>query len=253
MNKILAIIPARYASTRLPGKPLAEIGGKPMIELVYRRVKSCTAISQVLVATDDQRIAEAVQDFGGAAILTSTTCITGTDRCAEALLQLKGNWDLVLNVQGDEPFIRPEQLHQLIDCMLASDADAGTLVKKITEEKDLQNPNVVKAVISSKGKALYFSRSAVPFVRQTGHLPWTKQADFYRHLGIYAFRAEKLPMLASLPPGTLEQAESLEQLRWLEAGYSIQTAITEYDAAGIDTPEDLERARQLLGSRPGEG
>ncbi|MFM7726916.1 MAG: 3-deoxy-manno-octulosonate cytidylyltransferase, partial [Flavobacteriales bacterium] len=212
MKKILAIIPARYSSTRLPGKPLAEIGGKPMIELVYRRVKSCSAISQVLVATDDLRIAEAVQEFGGDVMLTSDTCISGTDRCAEALQQLQGSWDLVLNVQGDEPFIHPEQLQQLIDCMQLSDADAGTLIKKITVEEDLHNPNVVKAVITSQGKALYFSRQPIPFVRQTGQLSWTKQTGFYRHLGIYAFRAEMLPVLAALPPGMLEQAESLEQL-----------------------------------------
>lgn len=246
MNKTLAIIPARYASTRFPGKPLADLGGKSMIERVYRQVASCVEVDEILVATDDVRILDAVHAFGAEAVLTSENCFSGTDRCAEVLAGNPRNWDYVINVQGDEPFIQPGQISQLIACMRETSADAATLIKKITSEEDLANPNVVKAVVSGSGRALYFSRSPIPYLRDGRDGSHISQHCFYRHLGIYAFRASVLPVLAALPPGNLEQAESLEQLRWLEAGYSIYTSVTEHASIGIDTPEDLEKAKAWL-------
>lgn len=218
-----------------------------MIERVYSQVAACNEVNEIFVATDDERIVRSVSDFGGKVVLTSETCLTGTDRCAEALSGIPFSPDLVLNVQGDEPFIQPGQLSELIYCMQDTSADVGTLVKRITKEEDVRNPNVVKVAFSSEGKALYFSRSAIPFNRSTGNQSMGGTA-YFRHIGIYAFRAEILPALASLPPGKLEIAESLEQLRWLEAGYTISTAITEFESIGIDTPEDLEAAGKWLES-----
>ncbi len=246
MKKVLALIPARFGSTRFPGKPLADLGGKPMIQRVYEQVKSCSAISEVLVATDHEGIFSAVLAFGGKVIMTSENCLTGTDRCAEALKVLGEGWDVLLNVQGDEPFIRAEQLQELLACMESPEADIGTLVRRISKEQDLFNPNVVKAVLGQSGKALYFSRHPIPFVRGEENEKWIEKADFYRHVGLYAFRPDVLKKLSVLPPGKLEMAESLEQLRWLEAGYSIVCAETAYESPGIDTPEDLAQALTLL-------
>jgi 3-deoxy-manno-octulosonate cytidylyltransferase (CMP-KDO synthetase) len=248
VKNILAIIPARFSSTRFPGKPLADLGGKTIIERVYTRVSGCKEISEILVATDDDRIRNAVEAFGGNAMMTSPNCLSGTDRCAEILEKTPGmNPDLILNVQGDEPFIQPAQLSALIVQMKASGADIGTLVQKIGDEADIHNPNVVKAVVSSTGRALYFSRSMIPFVRDAGGRSLLESVDFFRHIGLYAYLPNVLRRISALPPGKLELAENLEQLRWLEAGYSISTAITAFDSIGIDTPADLENARKLLG------
>lgn len=248
MKNILAIIPARYASSRLPGKPLADLGGKTLIERVYRQAALCKEISDILVATDDERIRQAVQAFGGNVCMTPADCLSGTDRCAAALQQHSGKWDAVVNIQGDEPFIRPEQISQVIACLADESAAVGTLVRRIHSDEQLLNPNVVKAVLTDQGKALYFSRSPIPFLRDDQGKAWTDQGSFFRHLGIYAFRADLLPVLAALPPGKLEQAESLEQLRWMEAGYPVYASETDFDSMGIDTLEDLELARKRLAS-----
>lgn len=244
MKKNLAIIPARYASSRLPGKPLADIAGKTLIERVYRQAALCSDLSAILVATDDERIEAAVQAFGGRVVITPVDCLSGTDRCAAALEKLGGDWDTVVNIQGDEPFIQPDQISQVIGCLANASAAVGTLVRRIHSDEQLFNPNVVKAVLADQGKALYFSRSPIPFLRDAQDQAWTAQNSFFRHLGIYAFRADLLPVLAALPPGKLEQAESLEQLRWMEAGYPVYAAETLFDSMGIDTPEDLEAARK---------
>jgi len=246
MKKVLAIIPARFASTRFPGKPLANIGGKSMIQRVYEQVLSCSGISEVLIATDNVLINQTAEGFGAKVVMTNENCVSGTDRCAEALLAIGGSWDVVLNVQGDEPFIRPEQLDELISRMASPEVEIGTLVSRIKTEADVQNPNVVKAVLAKSGKALYFSRSAIPFLRAGVVGDWLAQADFFRHVGLYAFRQNVLEEVAQLPPGKLELAESLEQLRWLESGFSIYAAETIWESHGIDTPEDLENAMRFL-------
>jgi 3-deoxy-manno-octulosonate cytidylyltransferase (CMP-KDO synthetase) len=246
MKKVLALIPARFSSTRLPGKPLADLGGKTIVERVYRQVSNCPDVHEAVVATDDERIRNCVIGFGGKVVMTSENCLTGTDRCAEALALLDSDADLILNVQGDEPFIQPEQISQLVGCMEPEQAQIGTLVKRIRHEADLMNPNVVKAVLTSAGKALYFSRSCIPYVRDAAAESWLSKVAFYRHIGIYAFRKGILPQLSLLPAGALEKAESLEQLRWLEAGFSLFAAETELESMGIDSPEDLEKARNLL-------
>lgn len=244
LMRILAIIPARYASTRFPGKPLADLHGKPMIRHVFERVKSCPSISEVLVATDHPAIEEAVLAFGGRVVMTSQNCISGTDRCAEVLKNLGMNFDIVLNVQGDEPFIQCGQIQELIACMALPQAEIGTLIRRIDNQEDLFSPNVVKAVVSEGGRALYFSRQPVPFVRGEEKEHWLQKAVFYRHIGLYAFRPGILLQLAGLAPGKLEMAESLEQLRWMEAGFSVFTGETAFDSPGIDTPEDLEKAKR---------
>jgi 3-deoxy-manno-octulosonate cytidylyltransferase (CMP-KDO synthetase) len=246
MKKVLAIIPARFASTRFPGKPLADIAGKSMIQRVYEQVVSCSGISEVLIATDNVLIKQTAEGFGARVMMTNENCVSGTDRCAEALLAIGGSWDVVLNVQGDEPFIRPEQLDELISRMNSPEVEIGTLVSRIKTEADVQNPNVVKAVLAQTGEALYFSRSAIPFVRGGKEGEWLHQADFFRHFGLYAFRQNVLEAVAQLPPGKLELAESLEQLRWLESGFSIYAAETVWESHGIDTPEDLENALRFL-------
>ena len=246
MKKVLAIIPARFGSTRFPGKPLADMAGMPMIRRVYNQVKKCEEISDVVVATDHEGIFRTVLQFGGKAIMTSASCVSGTDRCAEALSLLDGDWDVLVNVQGDEPFIDPAQLSELLRCMERPGAAIATLVRGIHREEDLFNPNVVKAVMDENGKALFFSRNPVPFVRGEEKSSWLSKARFFRHIGLYAFRPEILHEIALLPPGKLELAESLEQLRWLEAGYRIEAGETLFDSPGIDTPEDLENALKML-------
>jgi 3-deoxy-manno-octulosonate cytidylyltransferase (CMP-KDO synthetase) len=241
---ILSIIPARFGSTRFPGKPLADLAGKPMIQRVYEQVISCSSISDVIVATDHMEIFNTVQAFGGRVIMTSENCLTGTDRCAEVLEKISQDYDLIINVQGDEPFIQCGQINELIESMASPEAQIGTLVRRIEDKEDVFNPNVVKAVLSMSGRALYFSRNPMPFVRGANHENWLQHTSFFRHIGLYAYRPAVLREIAKLPAGKLEIAESLEQLRWLEAGYSIFVRETHFDSPGIDTPEDLENARR---------
>lgn len=240
--KFIGIIPARYQSTRFPGKPLAMIKNKPMIRWVYENVSE--VLDQVCVATDDERIMEAVQSFGGKVVRTKATHQSGTDRCAEAALLLKDefDFDVVINIQGDEPFIRPEQIELLKNCFNDEDVQIATLVKKIETEEELLNPNRPKVVLDKSRNAMYFSRSAIPYIRGKEEKNWLESNIFWSHVGMYAFRSEVLQRLTRLPQGKLELAESLEQLRWLENGYEIRVAETTIHSMGIDTPEDLEAA-----------
>lgn len=245
--RIAAIIPARYHSTRLPAKPLQKLGGKSIIEWVYSAVKA--VIKDVVVATDDVRIAEEVERFGGCAIMTSEAHRSGTDRCAEALTKMGGDYDIVLNVQGDEPFIRREHIEALIACFNNPETEIATLAKPMTSAEDMadiHNPNSVKVVTDLRGRALYFSRAAIPFQRDVEQSEWSKRHTYLKHIGIYAFRAQTLRAVTSLDTSSLEQTEKLEQLRWLEHGYYISVAKTPYATMGIDTPEDLQRAEEML-------
>ena len=250
MMKSLAIIPARYASTRFPAKPLAMLGGKLIIERVYRQVQQ--AIDDVVVATDDERIMRAVESFGGRAVMTSTEHRSGTDRCYEALMKVGGNYDIVINVQGDEPFIQPEQIRSLVACFEDPATDIATLVKPFTVEdgiEALENPNSPKVVVSRDMKAIYFSRSVIPYMREVPREEWLSRHTYYKHIGMYAFRAKTLGEVTALPQSSLELSEKLEQLRWLENGYRIGVGITTIETIGIDTPEDLRRAEEFLAAR----
>lgn len=241
----IGIIPARYQSTRFPGKPLALINNKPMIQWVYENVAK--SVNEVWIATDDERIFKAVEGFGGKAIETLSTHQSGTDRCAEASKKLeeKIKFDIVINVQGDEPFIKPEQIELLKSCF-EDDADIATLIKKIDTNEEIFNPNRPKVVTDKQQNALYFSRSPIPFVRGTEKTDWQEKNDFWAHIGMYAYKKDVLQKISKLKQTELEIAESLEQLRWLENGYKIKTAITNHQSIGIDTPEDLNQALQLL-------
>lgn len=250
MMKSLAIIPARYASTRFPVKPLAMLGGKLIIERVYRQVQQ--AIDDVVVATDDERIMSAVESFGGRAVMTSTEHRSGTDRCYEALMKVGGSYDIVINVQGDEPFIQPEQIRSLVACFEDPATDIATLVKPFTVEdgiEALENPNSPKVVVSRDMKAIYFSRSVIPYMREVPREEWLSRHTYYKHIGMYAFRAKTLGEVTALPQSSLELSEKLEQLRWLENGYRIGVGITTIETIGIDTPEDLRRAEEFLAAR----
>lgn len=242
--KAVAIIPARYASTRFPGKPLVQIKGKAMIQHVYERCQ--LVFEEVYVATDDQRIHDAVQGFGGKALMTAKTHQSGTDRCAEAarIIQKSSNIEIIVNVQGDEPFIHTEQLNQIIQCFEKANTQIATLLTPIKDQAILFDPNAVKAVVSEDGRALYFSRMAIPFQRDVAMDAWLDRQTYYLHIGLYAYRFNVLQELTRLAPGRLEQMEKLEQLRWLENGYHIQTAITKHQTMGIDTPDDLEKLNE---------
>lgn len=245
--KCLAIIPARYASTRFPAKPLAMLGGKPIIERVYTQVRR--AVEDVVVATDDERIYDAVCSFGGRAVMTSTEHQSGTDRCYEAMTKVGGDYDVIINVQGDEPFIQPEQIESLVACFDDPATDIATLVKPFSESdgiEALENPNSPKVVITRDMKAIYFSRSVIPYMRGVERNEWLKRHTYYKHIGIYAFRAKTLAEITALPQSPLELSEKLEQLRWLENGYVIGLATTNRETIGIDTPEDLCRAEAYL-------
>lgn len=245
--KFIAIIPARYASTRFPGKPLALLGGKPVIQRVYEQVAG--VLDDAVVATDDRRIYDAVLAFGGKAEMTSTEHRSGTDRCWEAYCKQGGAYDVVVNVQGDEPFIRPAQLEALKRCFDDPETQIATLVKPFAEKdglEALENPNSPKVVLDGRSRALYFSRSVIPYLRGVDRTEWLRRHTYYKHIGIYAFRTEVLREVTSLPQSPLELAESLEQLRWLENGYRIGVGVTNFDTVGIDTPEDLERAERFL-------
>lgn len=248
--KFLALIPARYASTRFPAKPLACLGGKYIIQRVYERVSQ--VFSDAYVATDDERIYDVVLSFGGKAVMTRTDHKSGTDRCFEALqkLEAKGNkYDVVVNIQGDEPFIAASQLEAIKDCFNTSFTEIATLVKPFASDaplSELLNPNSPKVVMNNDGNALYFSRSVIPYLRNIPQEKWLQHHTFYKHIGLYAYRVDILAKITSLPQGILEQSESLEQLRWLEAGLTIKVKETDIETIGIDTPEDLQRAEIFL-------
>lgn len=243
--KFIALIPARFQSTRFPGKPLALLGNKTVIQWVYENVKQ--AIDTVWVATDDERIFNAVEAFGGKAVYTQSTHRSGTDRCAEAARILKRNisFDVVVNVQGDEPFIQAEQIRQLMACFDGK-TEIATLVKEMDSTEELFNPNRPKVVLDNHQNALYFSRSPIPFVRGEKEINWLLANTFWAHIGLYAYQEQVLQQITQLSPGKLENAEALEQLRWLENGFKIKTAVTQFQSIGIDTPEDLEMAEKLL-------
>jgi 3-deoxy-manno-octulosonate cytidylyltransferase (CMP-KDO synthetase) len=238
--EVIAVIPARFASTRFPGKPLADIDGRPMIEHVYRRASASPVVSRVIVATDDLRIATRVAGFGGNVRLTRADHHSGTDRLAEVITSL--DCDVVVNVQGDEPLLDPRAITELVEPFTDPSVSMTTLRRRITEPTDLSNPNIVKLVADRAGFALYFSRAPIPHARD----PRGGWPPLFRHVGVYAYRRSTLLVLASLEPTPLEQAESLEQLRALEHGIRIKTVETQYDSIGVDTPEDLEQVRRLL-------
>lgn len=245
--RFIAIIPARHASTRFPGKPLADMAGKPMIQRVYEQVKKAT--DDVWVATDDQRIFDAVEAFGGKVVMTSAEHRSGTDRIQEAYTKIGGNFDVIINVQGDEPFIQPEQIEALKNCFDSNDVELATLVKPFRKEDgfdSLFNANSPKVVINRNNEAIYFSRSIIPYIRDTHHTKWLDKHIFYKHIGMYAYRADVLNEITRLPQSNLEKAESLEQLRWIENGYRIRVGYTDVETIGIDTPEDMERAIAFL-------
>lgn len=242
--KYVAIIPARYASTRFPGKPLAMLGGKTVIERVYRQ--AIGVLGEAYVATDDERIMQAVEDFGGKAVMTRSDHKSGTDRIQEAADKIGTTADVIINVQGDEPFIQPQQIETL--CHLFDDADTqiGTLGKPFEDIESVKNPNSPKIAVDCRGFALYFSRSVIPFVRGQEPSDWLQHYPYLKHLGIYAYRRDVLSEITKLPQSPLELAESLEQLRWLENGYRIRVGKTDVETVGIDTPADLKRAEQFL-------
>ena len=248
---VFGIIPARYASTRFPGKPLVKIQGKTMVEWVYCRAKQ--AFSTVAVATDDTRIADEVKRFGGTAVITSPLHNSGTDRCAEALILMQEHFgkqaDVVVNVQGDEPFVDSDLLVRLAHCFEDPSTQIATVVRRFTSSSDLFNPNCVKAVMTAAGRAIYFSRSPIPYIRGCEQEKWIEHHNFFLHLGLYAYRADVLNTLTQLPQSTLELAESLEQNRWLENDFYIKVIQTDHETYGIDTPEDLERVHQLLSDK----
>jgi 3-deoxy-manno-octulosonate cytidylyltransferase (CMP-KDO synthetase) len=247
-HHFLGIIPARYASTRFPGKPLAKLGDKPMIQWVWERASA--SFGHLIVATDDHRIYEAVESFGGKAVMTSADHRTGTERCAEALdLYITSTGVAithVVNIQGDEPFLQPSQLEALKACLLETGTEVATLVQPISNPADLDNPNVVKVITGSGSRALYFSRLPVPYSRDADPVLLVSRGLYLRHIGLYGYRAEVLRELVRLPVSPLEQAESLEQLRWLDNGIVILTRTTTESSMGVDTPEDLEVLRQKI-------
>ena len=244
--KVIGIIPARYGSSRFPGKPLALIGDKTMIRRTYERAVQ-SSLDGVVVATDDKRIFDEVRNFGGRVVMTSADHKSGTERCCEALGMIWGNYDAVVNIQGDEPFIDPRQIDAVADLICLPDVSLATLANPINDLDRLTNPNVVKVVIDNEGNALYFSRQAIPFVRSAEPLQWLDNAQYLQHIGIYAYRSDVLRRIATLAPGRLEQAESLEQLRWLEHGFKIRVAVTDLNPTyAIDTPDDLHNIPQDL-------
>jgi len=243
--KTIGIIPARYASSRFPGKPLVDIGGRSMIQRVYERVAAAELVDQVIVATDDERILQNVKAFGGQALMTRLDHQSGTDRCAEVVEQIESA-ELIVNIQGDEPFIDPEQINQVIRPLKAERVEISTLARRIDHTEELFNANVVKVVLSQAQRALYFSRSPIPYLRNAPQTDWLKHAPYYKHIGLYGFRRSALLEVTTLPVSTYERAESLEQLRWLESGRQIFVGITAGETLGVDTPADLERARSLL-------
>lgn len=244
-TKTLGVIPARYASTRFPGKPLADIAGKSMIQRVYEQASKTERLDEVVVATDDERILLHVMGFGGKAILTANDHQSGTDRCAEVVQKLPG-YDVIINIQGDEPFIDPRQIDTVCTCFADAETTLATLIKPIKTEAELLNTNSPKVVINRLFEAIYFSRATIPFIRGLDQSDWLTQHSFYKHIGIYGYRTDTLQAITRLPVSLLEKAEALEQLRWIENGYKIKVAVTDIETAAIDTPEDLENILRSL-------
>ena len=245
--KFIGIIPARYASTRFPGKPLALLGGKPVIQHVYEKVAA--VLETAYVATDDERIYDVVKSFGGQVVMTRTDHKSGTDRIEEAIEKIGGEWDVVVNVQGDEPFVAKSQLDTICHCFDDPTTQIATLGKPFESMEAVQNPNSPKIVVDNMGFAMYFSRSVIPYVRGKEESSWLTHYPFLKHLGIYAYRKDVLRQVTQLPQSSLEIAESLEQLRWLQNGFKIKVGTTDVETVGIDTPQDLERAEEFLKSQ----
>lgn len=242
--KALGIIPARYASSRFPGKPLVEINGKPMIQRVYEQAKKANSLNEVIVATDDERIIKFVEGFGGKVALTSENHKSGTDRCNEVMekLQLKNkDFDVVVNIQGDEPYINPEQINQIVSCFTNPEVNIATLAKRILSPEELFNNNINKVVLDNSNNAIYFSRFAIPFQQNVPMEKWLEKVNYFKHVGIYAYRSTALGEITALKRSKLEVSESLEQLRWLENGYKIRVMETDFESIAVDTPEDLSK------------
>ncbi|MBO7133079.1 MAG: 3-deoxy-manno-octulosonate cytidylyltransferase [Bacteroidales bacterium] len=244
---IAAIIPARYASTRFPGKPLVNINGKTMVHNVF--IQAAKVFDTVYVATDDERIAKEIESFGGKYVTTSKKHKSGTDRCAEAIIKIEEKegkeFDVVVNIQGDEPFIKTEQLEEIKKCFKKKRTEIATLVKPINNKEDIFNPNKPKVVISTTNEAIYFSRSPIPYLRGHKETNWITKHQYYKHIGLYGYRKDILLEITKLKQTPLEIAESLEQLRWLENGYKIKVAFSEHESVSIDTPKDLERIKEV--------
>lgn len=243
---IIGIIPARYASTRFPGKPLTDIGGKSMIQRVYEQAKKSASLADVLVATDDERIKQHVIAFGGNVIMTNMNHQSGTDRCFEAIQNFSSSADIIINIQGDEPFIHPEQINLLASCFKSDKVQIATLVKKISTNEELFNSNIPKVILNKNKEAIYFSRQSIPHIRGKEQADWHKEHTFYKHIGIYAYTTRVLAEITALKQSSLELAEALEQLRWIENGYKIKVAITELESVAIDTPNDLKKLEKFL-------
>ncbi len=243
--RVLGIIPSRYESFRFPGKPLIDIAGKSMIQRVYEGAAKSSLITEIVVATDDQRIADEVKRFGGKQMLTSTDHESGTERCGE-VIQSMTDYDVILNIQGDEPLIESEQLNQLIEVFNNSEVNIGTIVKTISRLEDIRNPNRIKVVLDEHENGIYFSRSPIPNLANIPHEEWLNHSTFYKHIGIYAWRTSTLKELLNLEPTELEKQESLEQLRWIYHGYKIRTVVTEIETPNIDVPQDLDKVLEEL-------
>lgn len=237
---ILGIIPARYGSTRFEGKPLALINGKMMIQRVYEQTKKADRLTEVVVATDDERIYNAVVGFGGKAVMTSTKHKSGTDRCFEVVDKIGNGFDAVINIQGDEPYINPQEINQIAELISDKDTQLASLCKPVYDEEELMSPNAVKVVFDKNGKALYFSRFAIPYLRNQ------IERTFYKHIGIYAYKCDVLKKVAALPQSGLELAESLEQLRWLENGYTVRMGVTEFESFSVDVPDDIVKIEKIF-------
>jgi len=247
MSKIVGIIPARYASTRFPGKPLIDINGKSMVQRVYEQASKSKSLNQIVVATDDERIFSHIKNFGGEALTTSTDCASGTDRCYDAVRQLDADIDYVINIQGDEPFIAPEQIDELAAALTGNGIELATQMIKVNSYETLFDKGEAKIVLNSNEEAIYFSRMVIPFIKGVPEIEWHLHHNYYRHVGMYAYRKDILEKITALPVSSLEKAESLEQLRWIENGFIIKCIVTAYESHCIDTPDDLQKARQMLG------
>lgn len=245
MIKVLAVIPARLKSTRLPDKVLREICGKSLIQRVYEQVMQAKLVTKVLIAVDDTQVAEHINSFKGEWMMTDSKLPSGTDRCAY-VSSMNPEFTHVINIQGDEPFINPKVIDQLIELITGSDVDIASVMNRVDDPSDYSNPNIVKLVVNKYSEALYFSRSPIPFQRDQQSLEWSLNESSYRHIGIYAYRSRVLQLISNLPVGNLERIEMLEQLRWLEAGFKIKMSLTDYKGFGIDTEEDLRKAIQFV-------